>query len=422
MSTNSLITPEIITREALRLLENNFVILQTVSRAQEDDFRKIGDELFVRKPNRFTSSSGATTTTQDVEEAWQRVQVVTQENVSWEFSTRDLTLTVEQYSERYIRPAVSAICHTIEQSVHDLYKKAFHSSQPAAGITAQPTTFVDLGNNKVLLTDHAAPYGDRSSMLSSAACLNLSNLIAGGTAAGMHVGVDGKVVAAQEEAKIGKFAGFMNYESQFIARHTTGVLGGTVLVDDAGTIEVTYAVAKSNTDADLSWTSTLHVDGCATDVAGWALEGDVFTIDSVYSLNPATGVSTGQLQQFVVRADATSASSETDLVISPPIIIAGPHATVDSAPANNAAVTFIATASAVHSQNLCYHKDAISFGMIPMEMPDSVVWGNTQTDNGMSIRVYKWLDGDNDKEKIRLDAMWFNEVVHHDLITRLWAG
>jgi hypothetical protein len=187
----------------------------------------------------------------------------------------------------------------------------------------------------------------------------------------------------------------------------------------------TYALTKSNTDADLTWTYTISVDGCGTDQAQWAVEGDIITIEDCYSVNPASKQSTGKLQQFVIRADATSASTEADLVVSPPIITSGPYQTVEFATGvtdlDGKEVTPLAAANTVYSQSLAYHKEAISFGMIPMELPDAVVWGNTQTDSGFSIRVYKWMDGLKDEEYIRLDAMWFAEVVQHDMIARLYG-
>ncbi len=173
---NALITPQIITREALRLLENEMVAAATVSRAQEGDFQKIGQDLYVRKPVRFVTNTGADVTSaiQDVEEAWQIVRVRTQENVAWLFNSRDLTLTIEQYSERYIKPAVSALVHEIEDSIHQLYKKAYHSAVPAAGVGNDPATFIDLGGCRTLLSDHAAPYSERTTLLSTDACLNLA--------------------------------------------------------------------------------------------------------------------------------------------------------------------------------------------------------------------------------------------------------
>lgn len=420
-----IITPQVITREALRLLENMFVMAGTVSRAHEDDFKYIGEDLYVRKPNRFTSTEGKTASAQEIQEAWQKVTVRTQRNISWKFSMRELTLSVERYSERYIEPAISEMVHQIEMSLHQLYKKAYHTSVPAAGITAYPSTFIDLGQQNVLLTDHAVPKENRTSLLSTDACINLANQVAGFASA---YSVDRKAETAMEEARIGKFNSFSTMESQFVTRHQTGALGGSPVVNMTLEVDtIDYTTVASNPDAALSWTQTLTVDAAATGITNWAREGDTFTIADCYSVNPATRASTGKLQTFVVRQDANSdGGGNVSLKISPPIIGEGQYQTVAFAAGvtdlDNKALTFTAGGNKSVQQNISYHKEAITFGMVPMEMPDSAVWGTTMTDNGYSVRVYKWLDGTNDDEYIRLDAMWFCEVVQPDMIARLQCG
>jgi len=417
MATNSLINPEVITRESTLLLKNNLVMGNTVSRANQSDFRKIGSDLYVRKPNSFSVQSGAATTPENVEEAWQKVSIQTQDNVSWEFSTRDLTLTVEEYSKRYIAPAMRALTHNIEYKLHSLYKKVYHSTGTPG---TPPATFLELAAGGTLLSDHAAPMGQRCSMLSTDATVQLANQV-GGFKSGY--GANGKSLTAQEKVSIGYFGGFDNYESQSVNSHTAGIWDGSPVLDGA-TTGTTYAASKNNTTDSLSWTQTLHFDGATTDGAGYAKEGDVFTIADCYSVNPANGKSTGKLQNFVVRADVTTASNEADIVVSPPIIVAGPYKTCEFASGvsdlDGKALTPIADSTdGAAKQNLVYHKDAITFGMVPLEKPDSTNWADTFSDDGYSMRAYKWLDGTNDKEMIRLDVMYFMDVVHPDLIARI---
>lgn len=406
---NAIITPTVITREALRLLKNSLVGLNVVNRSYQSDFKKIGNSLMLRKPNRFSVVEGATATSQDVEEAWHPLTVGAQKNVSWEFSSIDLTMSIDEYSQRYIQPAVSALAHNAESMVHSLYYKGYHSSG-TPGTT--PDSFLALGAAGVVLSDHGAPMDSRCSLLNTDATLAIANQV-GGFKSGY--GVDSKAKSAQEKALIGTFAGFDNYQSQGVKAHTTGARGGTPLVN-GGAQGTTYALAKA------AWSQTLNVDGASNSISGWAKAGDVFTIAGVYSVNPASQESTGKLQNFTVLADAASnGSGQLALTISPPIIASGPYKTVTAAPADNAALTFLGSASTAYAQNLCFHKDAITFGTIPLVMPDSASWGTTMTEDGLSIRAYKWLDGENDIEKIRLDFLPFADVVHHDLLVRLWG-
>ena len=99
---NALITPSIIAKEALVQLENNLGMANNVHREYKKEFVKVGDTVSIRKPVKFYAADGKTRVNQDVEEANTSITVDKQKHVSWKFSSKDLTLTVEDYSERYI--------------------------------------------------------------------------------------------------------------------------------------------------------------------------------------------------------------------------------------------------------------------------------------------------------------------------------
>jgi len=412
---NALITPQVITRESLMLLENDFVMTPTLNRSYQRDFKKIGNTIYVRKPVRFEARTGANVTTaggvQDVEEAWQPVSFLTQRHVAWKFNSVDLTMTVDEYSDRYIKPAMSALSSEVETTAAGMYKKLYHSAG-TPGTT--PATTKSVGSMGTLLTNHGVPKMNRSAQLNPDACLEISDQVRG-VGSNVGYGPDDLAKTALQEASIGKVGGFNTYDNAFVNIHTVGALGGTPVINGASQ-DTTYAASKT------TWTQTLNVDGASTSITDWALEGDVFTIAGVNSINPATKQSTGSLQQFVVRADADSnGSGELALTISPPIIDSGAFATVDAAPADGAAVTVLGSAGQASPQNIGYHKEAITFGMIPLQVPDAANWGDARSYKGMSLRVYKWLDGDADEEYIRVDAHYFVEVVHHDMGARLWG-
>jgi len=412
---NATITPQIITRESLMLLENEFVMTPTLSRAHRNDFKKIGNTLYVRKPVRFEARTGRSVTTaggvQDVEEAWVPVSVLTQRHVAWKFNAVELTMTIEEYSDRYIKPAMSALAHEVEYTCAGQYSKIYHSAG-TPGTT--PSTTKSVGEMGVLLTDHGVPRRERYAQLNPDACLEISDQIRG-VGSNVGYGPDDLSKTALQEATIGRVGGFMTAENAFINAHTTGSRTATGNTVDGATQETTYALSKN------TWTQTLDINTDTTTATGHVLEGDVFTIAGVNSINPATKESTGKLQQFVVRADANAATDTATLTISPPIIISGPYATVDASPADTAAITFLGAPDTEFPQNLGYQKGAFSFGMIPLIVPDAAVWGDSRSYKGLSLRVYKWLDGDEDEEYIRVDAHYFVEVVHHDMATRLWG-
>ncbi len=118
---NTLITPSIIAKEALFQLKNNLVMGNLVHRDYTKEFVKVGQTISVRKPVRFKATDGATRVNQDVLEGTTSIVMNQRKHVSWNFSSQELTLTVEDYSERYIRPAVLELAQQVESSLTGLY-------------------------------------------------------------------------------------------------------------------------------------------------------------------------------------------------------------------------------------------------------------------------------------------------------------
>ena len=150
--------------------------------------------------------------------------------------------------------------------------------------------------------------------------------------------------------------------------------------------------------------------------------GDVFTIDAVFAVNPVSKDSLDFLQQFVLVSDVTSnasAANDTTLTISPAIITTGPYQTVSAAPANDSTITFLGTLSTAYPQNLVFNKNALALVTVPLEMPDSVGWKARETHEGLSIRLVKYYDIDNDVEIIRCDIMYGVKAIYPDLATRV---
>src|SRR3989304_5911893 len=114
MSSQVLLSPTIITKESLVILENNLVAASKVNRKFENQFVKIGSQLTIRKPNRFTVASGPALQVQNIAEPSVSITVDQQDHVDWQFTSQDLTLTVEEFSERYLKPGMAALANRID--------------------------------------------------------------------------------------------------------------------------------------------------------------------------------------------------------------------------------------------------------------------------------------------------------------------
>lgn len=407
---NALITPSVIAKEALAQLENNLVMGNSVHREYKKEFVKVGTSVSIRKPVKFYTADGAVRINQDVEEANTSIAIDQRKHVSWKFSTQDLTLTIEDYSERYIKPAAITLAQTIDAKGYDLYKKVWNQVGTPGTV---PGTYAEVSPVAQRLDEMAVPSEHRYLALNPAAHYKI---------AGDQVGLQNPAMikTAYEQAQIGRIAAMDAFSAQNVRSHTVGTKAGTPLVNGS-TQNVTYAVSKDTN------TQTIVTDGWSASSAVLR-EGDVFIIAGVNAVNPVPGEgTTGKTvlsypQQFVVAADVSSdGAGNASIVISPAIITSGPYQTVDAAPADNAAITVLGSASTAYPQNLGFHKNAFALVTCPLEMPDGAPWKSRESHNGLSIRVVKDYDIATDDEIIRMDVLYGWKAIYPDLACRLTA-
>jgi hypothetical protein len=195
--------------------------------------------------------------------------------------------------------------------------------------------------------------------------------------------------------------------SQSIVQHTTGSLPGSPIVSGStppttqgvATLDITYSSATKTIKA-----------------------GDIFTIANVYAVNPQTRQSTGSLQQFVVTADQTLTSTSATINIAPAIYTAtNALATVDSFPAASAAITFLGSASTQYPQNLVYHKDAITLATADLLLPQGVDMASRQVHNGISLRIVRQYDINNDRMPCRVDVLYGFSTIRPQMACRIWG-
>ena len=416
---NTLITPSMIAKEGLMQLKNNLVAANCVHRQYKKEFRGgQGSSVDIRRPVKFYTADGATRVNQDVEEKNTTITVDQRKHVSWKFSTQDLTLSIEEYSERYIKPAAITLANTVDRSVLSLYPYVYNSvgtpgTTPAdfaavAGAAQRLDEMAVLSDNRHMLMNPAARYA-----------------VAGNQLTLDSVGTKGK--SAYEKAMMGEVAMFDTYSTQNIQSHTVGVATGTPLVNGANQ-NVTYLAATSGSTTG-STSQSLVTDGWTNSTSGILRAGDVFTIAGVFAVNPVPGEgTTGKtvmpyLQQFTVLADADSGATTgpATLTISPAVIVSGPQQTVSAAPADDAAITVLGTGGTAYPQNMGFHKNAFALVTVPLEMPDGAAFKARESHDGLSMRVVKDYDIDSDEDIIRMDILYGVDAIYPDLACRLWG-
>ena len=408
---NTILTPTMYTMEALRILVNNLVFSKNVSREYDPKFgvagAKIGYTLNIRRPARYTVSTGAALATQDYTESSIPLTLTTQAHVDTTFTTADMTVSLDDFSDRVLKPVLPAIANKID--VDGLVNAQNTAGNHVGTPGTLPATAAAILAATQRLDEMAAPRdGQRSLVLDPA---SNAALIAG--LSGLFQSAS-RVASQYEEAQFvdaRNTLGLMIAMDQNVSFHTVGPLGGAPTVNGAG----------QGITAGWANTTSLVTNGWTAAAAARLNAGDIITIAGVNAVNPQSRLSTGNPAQFVVTANAASdAGGNLTAVISPAIISAGPFQNVTAAPAGGAAITVVGTAATAYRRNLAYHKDAFKLGTADLqEVSQFGAWGARKNFSGISMRVARQYAIATDTVPCRTDVLYGWATVYQELATQV---
>jgi len=391
---NTILTPTEVTRAGLAILHQKLNFIGNIYRGYDDRFArsgaKIGDSLTVRLPNEYTVRSGATLSAQDTTETSTILTVSSQKGVDVNFSSAELTLSIQDFSKRILEPAMSVLAANIEADALSMYQDVYNLVDGDAAAF----TWGSVVDAKTNLTNMLAPNGDRAMVMNTAH----ANKLARDRKDAMNP--TGDISKLFREGIIDRASGFDLYENTLVLPHTTGTAAKT-------TGYLTNAVSAQTG-------ATLVVDTGTTSF----LKGDVITIAGVFRVHPETKANTGVLQQFVVTAN--SGTSATSLAISPAIVASGARQNVTNGAANDQAIVKVgAGANETLVQSLAFHRDAFCFATADLVMPEGVDFASRQTMDGISMRIVRQYDIVNDKFPCRLDVLYGYKTLRAQLATRV---
>ena len=390
-----------ITRKSLEILENNLVLTRNVNRQYDDSFAvegaKIGSTLRIRLPDRALVTDGAALQVQADNEQFTTLTVSSQKHIGVNFTSAELTMQLDDFAERVLKPRVSQLASSVDADVATSYK-GIYNTVGTPGTTPATSLVLLQANQK--LNEFATPMSPRYATVNPAANAGLVEGMKGlfnptGTISRQFKnGMMGEGILGLDEINM----------SQSISNHTNGDWGTTITVTSTVATEGQSTLPISFTGSSKTWNV-----------------GDVFTIGSVFAVNPQTRQSTGSLQQFTVTAVATGSSTAT-LSISPALYTAGNAlATVNSFPQASAVVTMVGSANTGYPQNLVYHKDAISFATADLLLPQGVDMASRQVHNGISLRIVRQYDINNDRLPCRIDVLYGYAAIRPITAVRLWG-
>lgn len=392
---NTLLTPQIITREALRVLHQKANFIGSINRQYDSRFAKsgakIGSALDIRLPNEYVVRDGATMVPQDTVENKVQLNVTTQKGVDLNFTAVDLTMSLDDFSERIIEPAVSVLAANIEADALSMANDVFNVVNNIGSTLNMRQMLLA----KKLLTDSLAPSGTRNLLMNTQdtvdAIDNLKGLFQDST----------QIAKQYREGVLGTTAGFGDImENTILGGSTTGTAAS--------------ATGYTVNGANQTGSSIVVQTGTAT-----FKKGDVITL-GINRVHPETKVDTGNLQTFVVTADYAGGGGS--LQIAPAIVTTGGRKNVTGSPANAAAVVKIGGASAVYRPSLAYHKDAFTFATADLVMPDGVDWKARETFDGISMRMVRQYNISNDTFPCRLDVLYGYKTLRAQLAARILSN
>jgi hypothetical protein len=392
--SNSLLTVQQITREALRVLHQKANFLATINRQYDDSFAKsgakIGQTLKVRLPNQYVIRNGPVLNPQDTVEQYVPLTVSTQMGVDMNFTSVDLTMSLDDFSSRIITPAVSVLVANVENTVINAVAWQVFNAVFNKGATC---TLKQILQGRKVLSDSLAPLDRRTANLNTQDTVDLQTDVKG-------LFNDQVTLGRQYvEGVIGRTSGFDFYENTLWPAFVAGAGAGYT----------------TNTNNFTQGQTTLTVAAGA----GALVTGDVFTIAGVFRVHPESKVSTGQLQAFTVTAPYAGGAGAVS--ISPTIYTTGGQQNVTvPAPAAGAALTFQTTTAVTGcGTSMLYQEDAFTFATADLVMPKGVDFAYRETMDGVSMRIVRAYDITNDKFPCRLDILFGQAALRPQLAVRL---
>ncbi len=431
---NTLLTISDITNEGLMILENETTLADKINREYDDKFgvdgAKVGYTINVRKPARFKGTAGPSLNVEDFVESSVPVTLTNQFHVDTQFITSDLLLSMDEFSKRVLKPKIATIANRVDFDVAVAMRTGTANIVGTAGTA--PTTLAPFLTAGALLDTEGVPRdGQRSMVLDQ---FSQASMV------GALTGLFNPQASIGEQYKKGLMSratvGFDWYMDQNISNQVFATLAGSPQFSTTGTSSalLTTGWADSGTMQTKGWTNSTAVLNV----------GDVFSIASVFMVNPQSRQTTSQVRYFVVRPPVGTPSNGTfvpatdifgnvvggtytsdsggllQVTVASACISAGQFQNVSAAPANSANITLYAT-NKNSPQSLAFHKDAFTLVSADLPLPGGVDMAAraSSKDVGMSIRVVRQYTINNDALPTRLDVLYGVAPLYREMACRV---
>jgi hypothetical protein len=417
--SNNLLTISKITNEALMVLENELTFTSEVDRNYDDQFAvsgaKIGNTVNVRRPGRFIGTTGPALNVEDFNETSVPVTLSTQFHVDTQFTTQDLALSLDMFSDRVLKPAIAAIANKIDRD--GLQMATLQTANIVGTAGTPPTGLITYLTAGAYLDSEGAPRdGRRSCIVEPFTSATIVDSLKGLFAPNQKISEQYEKGMMGTDSAGMKWKMDQNVVSQVFGSNSTTTVTASVNTT-TGTGFLTSGWASSSTiSLTAANTGTLNLNA-----------GDVFTIAGVYAVNPQNRAAYGsnRLRNFVVKTTVAIASGASgNVVVSPAVITAGQFQNVSiPTTSSSAAVTQFNSTGVVSPQNIIMHRNAFTLAVADLELPEGVHFAGRASDKeiGLSMRVVRQYTINNDSIPTRLDVLYGWAPLYPELACRVAA-
>ena len=409
--SNNLLTISKITNEALMVLENELTFTGQVDRNYDDQFAvvgaKIGQTVNVRRPGRFIGAVGPTLVVEDFNETSVPVTLSTQFQVSTQFTTQDLALSLDMFSDRILKPAIATVANKMDRDGLLVAKNNTANIVGTAGTA--PTGLITYLTAAAYLDSEGAPRdGRRSCTIEPFTSSTIVDSLKG-----LFVPTE-SISKQYAKGLMGRDSGGMNwYMDQNVVSQTFGSYSSATLscnvTTATGFLTSGWAYSSNITIGSASAASTLN-------------QGDTFTIAGVFAVNPQNRQSYGKLRNFVVQSTTAIGSGGTATVtVVPAVITAGQFQNVSVTSSGSQTVTPFNNTGVTSPQNILMHRNAFTLACADLELPEGVHFAGRASDKelGLSIRVVRQYTINNDSIPTRLDVLYGWAPLYPELACRI---
>lgn len=386
---NTLLTINMITREAVRLWKNENSFIQHIDMQYDDSFAqtgaKIGTALRIRLPNDFTVRTGPAAQVQDTAEQSITLTLATQKGVDVSYSSVDRSMSLDDFSRRVLAPMINNLVGAVAADVMTGVESGicnFTSNVDGTGALLSPTASTWL-TAKALLDLNSAPTKNRKIIMDP---ITQSRTVA--SLAGLF-NPNARISEQYDSGEMMRALGFDWFMDQTVIKHTTSTYSGSLTVSGANQTGLTLTTGA---------------------ITGGLNVGDIISIAGVNAVNRITKQTTGQVRQFVVTANVATAG--TSVPIYPAIVPAAPgggqvqYQTVDVSPANSAVITVVTASATVYRKNFAFAPEAVTMATADLELPKGVHEAAREQYDGVSMRMVSAYNVQTDQFVTRLDVLY----------------